>query len=135
VTNPVGTTTNPIIIPTNDFPYEHEGNTRDVISMEFDTYFAAPDINQQGPEVIYQFQLNNAGTITIDMTDFKSEGINNDVHLLKTLNKNEDLKALDCFARADNTLSQNLLPGIYYIIVDSNKDKPGEYKLMINFEQ
>jgi hypothetical protein len=132
--NPAGTKTNPIKIPTNSFPYTVLGNTRDVVSMEFDSYSTAPDINEQGPDVIYQLQVNISGTITINVTDIKHEGINNDVHLLKTLNKDTIQKAVDCITRADNTISQNLEAGIYYIIIDSNDDTPGEYTLTVNFE-
>jgi len=134
ITNPAGTKTNPINIPTDNFPFIHQGNTRDVVSMEFDSYSAAPEINEQGPEVIYQLQLNTTGTIVINVTDIKNEEINNDIHLLRTLNKDVSKKAVDCITWGDNLIIQNLQLGIYYIIVDSNNDKPGEYTLTIYFK-
>jgi len=133
VTNPLGTRTNPISIPADNSPYIDEGNTRDVVSMEFDSYSSAPEINEQGPEVIYQLQLNTTGTINIHITDLKNEGINNDIHLLSSLNTDASRKAVDCIMSDDNSITQSIQPGIYYIVVDSNKDKPGEYTLTINF--
>lgn len=133
VTNPTGTKNNPISIPTDNFPFTHQGNTRDVVSLEFDSYSMAPETNEQGPEYIYQLQVDSTKTIMIHITEVKNETIDNDIHLLTTLNTDASNKAVDCIARGDNSIEQILQPGIYYIIVDSNNDKPGEYTLTINF--
>ena len=133
--NPSGTINNPIVVDSDDFPYTHEGNTRNVVSMEFDRYSTASSINQQGPETVYKLQLKSSGTISIQITDFKNEGIDNDIHLLSSLKKGAAFEALDCFARADCQIKIQLNVGTYYIVVDSGKDLPGEYKLTVKSER
>jgi hypothetical protein len=129
--NPSGTINNPIVIDSDDFPYVHNGNTRNVVSMEFDRYSAAQSINQQGPETIYKLSINSSGTINIQITDCKNEGIDNDIHLLFSLKKSVKSEALDCFAREDRLIEMYLDAGTYYIVVDSKKDLPGEYRLIV----
>ncbi|OQX95736.1 hypothetical protein B6I21_03905 [candidate division KSB1 bacterium 4572_119] len=133
VANPLGTKANPIIFQTEDLPFRHEGNTRDVVSMEFDSYATAPEINEQGPENIFQLFLNRSETLIIQVTDIKNENIDNDIHLLNTLQADENNNALDCIDRADNIMTHTLEQGIYFIIVDSNNDQPGEYILAVDF--
>ena len=130
--NQQGTKQNPIIINSDNFPFTDIGNTRNIISMEFDNYSSSSNKNEQGPEVVYQLQLNSSGTIKINITDSKAEGIDNNVHLLKTLHK-EQFKAKDCIASADNNISTSIDSGTYFLIVDSGFDYPGDYTLSINF--
>jgi len=128
---PAGTINNPIVIDSENFPYSHNGNTRNVVSMEFDRYSAVPSINQQGPETIYKLRIKLSRKIKIQLTDYKSDGINNDIHLLNSLKKSANAEALDCIAREDNLIEMYLDAGIYYIVVDSKKDLPGEYSLIV----
>ena len=132
ISNPEGTITKPIIINCETLPYTHSGNTRDVVSMEFDSYSKVPKLNQQGPEIIYMLQLNSEENVTINVTDIKHEGIDNDIHILTTLNKDEKFMAQNCIERADNKISMTLAAGRYYIVVDSGKDLPGEYTLTVD---
>jgi len=130
--NPAGTVNNPIIIDSEALPYIHRGNTRNVVSMVFDKYSVASEINQQGPETIYRLNLNSNKMVTIEINDLKVEGIDNDVHLLNSLKKDSKNLALDCLQRDDRKVEIQLEAGTYYVIVDSNKDLPGEYKLSMN---
>ena len=130
--NPSGTTMNPIIVDSDAFPYTHVGNTRNVVSMEFDRYAVAPDVNQQGPETIYRLLLKSSGTISIQITDIKDEGIDNDIHLLSILRRDDTFEATDCIARGDNRIIRYLDTGTYYTVVDSRKDLPGEYTLTVD---
>ena len=134
VADPAGTITNPITIFADDLPCTLHGNTRDVISMEFDCYSSAPEMNEQGPEVIYRLQLPVAGTLTVTVTDIKNEGIDNDIHLLRSLALNEDREAVESFASADNTLSVSVTAGTYYLLFDSGEDRPGEYILTVDIK-
>jgi len=132
--NPVGTAYNPIVIDSDRFPYTHNGNTRNVVSMEFDRYATAPNINQEGPETIYQIQLKSSGTVSVQIiTEFKEEGIDNDIHLLSSLEKGPESEARDCIVGADRQIEAKLKAGNYYIVVDSGKDLPGEYRLSVNW--
>lgn len=130
--NPAGTVKNPIVIDSESFPFIHEGNTRNVVSMEFDGYSASSEINQQGPETIFTLNLLSNKTVVIQINDLKAEGIDNDVHLLTSLKKDSKKFAIDCLVRNDRKIEIQLDAGTYYIIVDSNKDIPGEYKLLVN---
>jgi hypothetical protein len=131
---PIGTIKNPykVNLSKNNL-FIHKGNTRDVVSMEFDHYNSLNSNNvQSGPEFIYEIANKSYRNISISITDFKEEGINNDIFLLKSLKRDNQNIANDMLAYADTYLTYNLFPGIYYLIVDSGKDKPGEYYLYIN---
>ncbi|MCP5103594.1 MAG: hypothetical protein GY950_09455 [bacterium] len=132
IANPPGTTTNPIIINGNDLPFTRGGNTRDIVSMEFDRYPVSPGENEQGPEDIYQLRLDSPNAISITLNDLKHEGIDNDIFLLSSLKKEKEFTAADCIARGDHSLTHKLKAGTYYIIVDGGPDKPGEYTLKVN---
>jgi hypothetical protein len=132
-TNPLGTIVNPIAIDSDEFPFTHDGNTRDVISMEFDRYSAEPTVLQVGPEVVYTLQMRSPGTVTLIVTDIKHEGIDNDIHLLGSLQRNDVvMMATDCIERADIAITRELDAGPYFVIIDSSSDAPGEYRLIID---
>jgi hypothetical protein len=133
--SPPGTTTDPIIIQSDAFPFVHEGNTRDVVSMEFSRYSNAIALSQVGPEVVYKLELKTAGTVTMTIVDLKHEGIDNNIHLLGSLAKDETANmATDCLERADIAITRSLDAGDYFIVVDSAYDLPGEYTLSVYFE-
>ncbi|UCG52124.1 MAG: hypothetical protein JSW58_00800 [Candidatus Latescibacterota bacterium] len=135
VSNPRGTLTNPIAVNSDEFPFIHEGNTRDLVSIEIDRYSAAPTIVQAGPEVVYQLEIKSPGTVTMMVSDVKYEGINNDLHLLGSLEWSVDVRmATDCIDRADNTLTKELEEGFYFILIDSPSDMPGEYTLVVDYD-
>lgn len=134
VGNPPGTIAKPLKIQSDRFPFIHEGNTRDVVGMEFDRYSASPAISQVGPEVMYELLMRCPGTVTMTVTDVPHEGINNDIHLLGSLERSDaEMMAVDCIERADNTITRELDNGFYYIIIDSSMDLPGEYTLSVDF--
>lgn len=128
--NPEGTRENPISI--QSLPYTHEGNTCAVLSMEYDRYSVDMSVNQQGPEVIYQLRLDNSATVCIRTTDVKTEGINNDIFLLASLDVNNTRQSTDCIAGSDIEIEIALEKGVYYIVVDSGRDLPGEYTLSVS---
>ncbi|MBW2442650.1 MAG: hypothetical protein JRH12_19415 [Deltaproteobacteria bacterium] len=99
--------------------------------MEFDRYAVLPDVNHQGPEAIYQLNLSSSATLAIQITDFKDEGIDNDIFLLSSLDRGPAFTATDCLAGDDRQIQTTLKAGRYYIIVDSKKDLPGEYQLRV----
>jgi len=114
--------------------WTHEGNTRDVVALDFDRYAVSPGINQQGPEVVYTLTLTSPATITLHLTDFVDEGIDNDLHLLTSLRADEARTAVDCLARGDRMIRRALEVGTYFVVVDSGQDLPGEYTLRVEAE-
>lgn len=135
-TNVEGTISNPVKI--NSFPYLSSGNTRNMNSLGIDTYSIKPETNETGPEVIYEFTVGIPGTIDISVTDIQSEGIDNDIHLLSSLNIDSNKMATNALARGDRSIIMHIDAGTYYIVVDSfsssGADKPGEYTMSASFE-
>jgi hypothetical protein len=132
--DPPGTVTNPIVIE-DGATFEHEGNTRDVVSMVFDRYSVAPGSIQTGPETVYELRLAAPATVDISVTEFVAEGIRHDIHLLASTAVDADRAAQDCLAKGDNRISTVLEAGVYYLTVDSGNDTPGEYTLRVEFDR
>lgn len=131
--NPPGTVSHPIEIYTGIGEVTLDGNTRDVVSLEFHRYSIAPSLSQAGPEVIYEIFLMNAGTLEASITQFRAEGIDNDIHLLGSLERDQSGMALDCMARGDNRLEAKVDKGLWYLVVDGRNNSPGEYTLTVRF--
>ncbi len=135
-TNVEGTLSNPIVV--DSFPYYSSGNTRNMNSLEIDTYSVKPETNETGPEVIYEFTIETPGTIDLSVTDIQSEDIDNDIHLLSGLNLDGDKMATEALARDDHNIIMHIEAGTYYIVVDSfsssGNDRPGEYTMSASFE-
>jgi len=133
--NVSGTISNPKII--SSFPFQDKGNTRNNNSLKIDKYSVAPTKMETGPEVIYEVNLSNSGTLDLTVSDIQKEGIDNDIHLLSSLDIDSNNMATDAIARDDHHISQKVNAGTYYIVVDtyssSGVDKPGEYTLNVNF--
>jgi hypothetical protein len=131
IDNPSGTVSNPISLHTDKDIQILEGNTRDVVSMELDEYSGCSFGPQTGPEVIYRFELKRAGKIEISVTDFKNEGIDNNLFLLSSLKTDNKYNAIECIAGDDRQIERHFEPGTYWIVVDSGNDKPGEFTLTV----
>jgi len=135
-TNVEGTLSNPIEI--DSFPFSNSGNTRNMFSLEIDTYSVNPETNETGPEMIYEFTVNTPGNIDISVTDIQSEDIDNDIHLLSSLNLDNDKMAIDALARDDHNIIMQIDAGTYYIVVDSfseeGNDRPGEFTMSASFK-
>lgn len=131
VEDPPGTAANPIAIDSRHLPFTDQGNTRDVVSMIFDSYGGDEQNDQSGPEVIYRLRLREAGTLEIRCTDIPHEGIDNDIFLLGSTELIDAVTAADCLARGDQAIVQELDSGTYFLVVDSGNDTPGEYTLTV----
>jgi len=131
--DPPGTISNPLDIQPGIQEISIEGNTRDVVSIEFDSYSIEASVRQPGPEVIYKMRIDGTVMLTASITESKQEGINNDLHLLSSLDRDESRMALDCLARGDNSVEAVLDAGTWYLIVDSGNNFPGEYTLSLPF--
>lgn len=126
VGNPVGTTTNPIVI--GSFPYSDARDTTQSSSDVIDGCGAAPGTNESGPEYIYQVTFTQPGQLTVAVSDDVNTDI--DVHLFTSLNTS------DCIARNDSSFTQAVDCGTYYIVADTyvgSAEYAGPYQLTVDF--
>jgi hypothetical protein len=129
---PEGTISNPFDVEPDMSEISIAGNTRDVVSTEFDNYSIEPSRAKPGPEIIYRIRTDASGTLTVSIADFEQEGIDNDLYLLSSLDRDEARMARDCVARGDSSLEAALDAGTWYLIVDSANHSPGEYTLSLS---
>jgi len=106
----LGTVDDPI--PIDGFPFRDWRNTRQAVSDVFDSYSAAPDMDESGPEFVYVFEVAGAGTLTASVIDAPQVDI--DLQLLGSLD------ADDCLARAHIDLEHEIAAaGTYYLTADT----------------
>ncbi|MEM1034105.1 MAG: SUMF1/EgtB/PvdO family nonheme iron enzyme [Myxococcota bacterium] len=116
-------------------PFRHEGNTRDAISSEIGFYApCAPDISEEGPEIVYRVEVVEAGFLSARIAD--GPGVDVDVHLLAA-DPDDPSLAPDperCVTRAHIEAGAPVQPGAYYIVVDTWTDDSfaGAYTLDID---
>lgn len=131
--DPAGTVTNPIELSTSMNRVKVKGNTRDVVSLEFHAYSLVPSLREAGPEVIYAIDIPEPGSLEAEITQIKYEGIDNDIFLLESLERDTQGMALGCMAWGDIGFEAAVDTRTYYIVVDSRNDSPGEYTLTVRF--
>jgi hypothetical protein len=125
-----GTKDSPIEI--RAFPFEDHNNTALSTESDWDRYACAPDKREEGPEILYTFELTEVGDLNITVED--PIGVDVDVHLLAS--KSAD----DCLARDDTHIAWlNASPGRYYVSADtwtkeSGEQLPGPYDLRVTFK-
>lgn len=123
VTDPVGTTTKPILI--GSFPYTDSRSTAASPSSVLDACAAAPSTQQKGPEVVYLAKITTPGTLTVTVSDDASSDI--DVQILAG-----NPSPSRCIGRNDSTVSMTVGCGDYYIVADTfgaNAANAGNYTL------
>jgi hypothetical protein len=130
---PEGTISNPFDLGPDMSEISIAGNTRDVVSTEFDGYLMEPFPAKPGPEIIYRIRTDARGKLMASITDYKQEGIDNDLYLLSSLDRDEARMAYDCVAEGDDSLEVVLDAGTWYLIVDSSNASPGRYSLSLSF--
>lgn len=125
VTNPDGTTFNPI--PVSTFPYSDSRNTANSLSRVLDGCGAAPSTPEKGPEYIYALNVTTPGALTVSVTN--DVGADMDVELLDNLNTTA------CKVRNDKTFTANVGCGTYYVVVDTfgtDSTKAGNYTVSMS---
>lgn len=131
--NPAGTTANPIRIDARRLPFVHQGNTWDMVSMEFHRYSINLALNEQGPELIYELVVDQPSTISLHLSEDTALPGENDLYLLASLEKDVGGAALNSLARGDTVILHDFARGTYYVVVDSGEDKPGSFTLSIDY--
>ncbi len=130
---PEGTISNPIRLDVGEIELFVDGNTRDFVSLEFHSYSIAPSTREPGPEVIYEVDIRENGSLEASITQCKEEGIDNDIHLLGSFEKDPQGMALDCVARGDDHIEASVSARKYYIVIDGRNNTPGEYTMTVRF--
>jgi hypothetical protein len=124
--DPQGTIGNPIAI--TSFPFDDDRDTRQSMSDVFDKCALATQ-NESGPEYVYKVSFTQPGQLTVSVSD--DAGADIDVHLYSSFNTG------DCVARHDNTFTQAVDCGTYYIVADtftgSAGAAAGAYHLTVTF--
>lgn len=123
--NPVGTTSNPIVI--GSLPYTDTRDTRSSLSRVLDACGAAPAIQERGPEYVYKIEITQPGTLNISVQDDAATDI--DVQLLTNLSTSA------CVARHDSSLASQVGCGTYWIVADtfgSGTTNAGPYTLNVS---
>jgi hypothetical protein len=127
VTDPVGTSTKPIVIPS--FPYSDQRNTKLSPSAVFDTCAVDTTKNVKGPEYFYLAKITQPGTLTVSVQDDAATDI--DVHILAG-----NPSPNRCVARNDTTVTMQVGCGDYYVVADTfgtGTTNAGAYTLNATF--
>jgi hypothetical protein len=132
--DPSGTTANPAILELDAHDVSVTGNTRDAVSLEFHRYSPEPESSQSGPEVTYQVVVATRGMLTASLSEVGRDGIDNDLHLLSSLARDDAGTALDCVARDDSLIEIVIESGTWYLVVDSGDGSPGKFELRVAFQ-
>jgi len=103
-----GTNIDPYIIEST--PFLHYANTTDGESI-IDSYDCSPETLETGPEIYYQFTIEDDTEVKIEVFDGSQVDI--DLHLLSSTNP------ADCIERNDLIITKELSAGTYYIVADS----------------
>lgn len=102
------------------FPYTGSSTTTGAPST-LDGYSCAADIDESGPEVVYQVVLDQPGYLATEVWGMSGD-TDVDVHIL------ESMSAGDCVDRGHWTAGSLMMPGTYYVVVDSWVDNTGDAK-------
>jgi len=138
VTDRKGSFDDPILV--DEFPFEATDNTYRYVSDEINNYTCSENtsqtsgIDEAGPEVVYEVNIECKGTLTAEITDGEggnSEREDVDIHVLA--GKTGDT----CKIRADISVQTEVDTGIYYVTADSyrsgDKVMGGPYAVSIDF--
>jgi hypothetical protein len=110
------------------FPFTDSRDTSSVSTSQFAVYNCST-ADESGPEVVYVVTVDEKGTLTATVDC--GGGVDVDVHLLEGDDKNA------CLARNDATLTYELTPGRYFIVVDTyvkgGQALAGAYTLHFSF--
>ena len=111
------------------FPYEDTRDTSKSGFRYFNFYSCKDTAPEYGREFVYAFDVCQPGTVHLQVDAVG--GDDPDLHLLS------DIKESACIARADVAIDQVLLPGRYYVVVDTyvsnNVEKEGPYSFKASF--
>lgn len=117
----------------SDFPFIHTFSTSGAESA-ISHYGCSVSTSEEGPEVVYRFEVGSAGRIRAEVEGDDSP-IDIDIHLLSALDVGGDGTAANCLARDNKLVEEHVSAGTYYAVVDSYEGahRAGPYRLRIDF--
>ncbi len=125
-----GSWSSPIIIAA--LPFEHAANTGTADTSEAAAYApCAPETDEGGAEVVYRLDLEAETVVYVAVDDVAGDDVDVDVHVLEAPDPGA------CVARDNQALTLTLLPGSWWLSVDTWVDAsglahPGPYVLSVS---
>ncbi len=126
-----GTADDPFIIPGDPtLPDYHDSqDTTNATSDEFDLYPGWDNLDESGPEYVYQLTVNHTTKIHAYLAFPEPDGVDVDIHLLDSLNP------LSLIARGHYEVESVVEAGTYYLILDTyvsdGVEHAGHYDLTV----
>ena len=119
-------------LPVDSFPFIHSSSTTPRLN-QIDRYDCASNLSEQGPEVVYRFQIPQAGRVSA-----RVEGDNGVVDIDLQLMQNPRLsngEITGCLDRNNRFIEADLQAGSYFLSVDTYESAQlaGAYTLYLNF--
>ncbi len=100
----------PLSLP---FVYRDERDTHDATSDTFDSYPGVEQIDESGPEFVYQFVIDQPARLSATIEFTEPDGTDIDLHLLSSLTP------LELVDRGNTALYAVLEPGTYTLVADT----------------
>lgn len=129
---PVATTSVPGARSVDRLPHVDQGTTAGSPTRRIATYPCGPGVDEGGPEVWYQVQVDRAGVLVASIVEDSNDGVDVDVHLL------DSPEAEGCIARGHAAARAEVQPGTWWVVVDtyvaSGLELAGPYDLRITLE-
>ena len=111
------------------FPFSENRDTTKEPAGKLNAYSCKPSANESGPEIVYRVLATEAGFLSAVV--YEESGVDVDVHILSSLS------AQDCLSRGDVDAHADILPGEYYVVIDtyvaSGKAQAGPFRVDIGF--
>ena len=132
-----GSPTSPFIIPVEGCVsgYKDTQDTSKSPNSLIDKYPNPNQTPETGPEYYYKFTLTKKSKVSIYL-DSEPSNVDIDIQLLRNVNiSNKTVPASDFINRSDNSITEQLDPGTYWIVADTYGDsttKPGKYVLNVD---
>lgn len=121
-----GTAAAPLVV--DSLPFADVRDTRRDGARGIDTYTGCSTANEGGAEVVYRLEVTRPMTVRATVVSLGTADL--DVHLLRG-----SVSAAACVARNDKTVTSALMPGTYFIVVDTyvsaGTERSGEYALVV----
>ncbi|MBN2722652.1 MAG: hypothetical protein JXR95_01120 [Deltaproteobacteria bacterium] len=112
-------------IEITSFPYSDSKDTSSGGFRYFNYYSCNTDLAEYGREFVYEFDVCQSGIFSAQVND--AAGLDPDIHLLS------ELSEAACIDRAHTDLSTSIVPGKYYVVIDTYVDNAVELEGVYTF--
>lgn len=87
------------------------------------------NVENNGPEKVHTFTISQAGPVSISLTGLSA---NLELFLLSSCDRGSCLEFSQNSGTSNESITANLQPGTYYVVVDGNNGATSNYKLTVN---